>query len=191
MCIAVVVFDSTTYGRVLVLDGVIQLTERDEFAYQEMIVHLPVLAHPNPKAVLIVGAGDGGVLRELVKHESIEKVRWCGGGEAATAARPDFPFPHRSSCARSTRWSSTCPRSVRAPPLSPLPLRCWGANCCTALSACLLSADFGTTMATAFDDPRVTLVRGGAERGGREGRAKARRANGGGKGSARERKGGG
>jgi predicted membrane-bound spermidine synthase len=70
----IVVFDSTTYGRVLVLDGVIQLTERDEFAYQEMIVHLPVLAHPNPKAVLIVGAGDGGVLRELVKHTTIEKV---------------------------------------------------------------------------------------------------------------------
>ena len=90
---AVVVFDSTTYGRVLVLDGVIQLTERDEFAYQEMIVHLPVLAHPNPKAVLIVGAGDGGVLRELVKHESIEKVRRGEIGEAAAAARLEPASP--------------------------------------------------------------------------------------------------
>ena len=60
------VFDSETYGRVLVLDGVIQLTERDEFAYQEMITHLPLFAHPNPKRVLIVGGGDGGVLREVV-----------------------------------------------------------------------------------------------------------------------------
>lgn len=70
-------FQSETYGRVLVLDGVIQLTERDEFAYQEMIVHLPVFAHPNPKRVLIVGAGDGGVLREVCKHQGIEKVRFC------------------------------------------------------------------------------------------------------------------
>ena len=49
----------------LVLDGVIQLSERDEFAYQEMMVHLPMFAHPNPKKVLIVGGGDGGVLREV------------------------------------------------------------------------------------------------------------------------------
>ncbi len=69
------VFDSETYGRVLVLDGVIQLTERDEFAYQEMITHLPLFAHPNPKRVLIVGGGDGGVLREVSRHTSIESVR--------------------------------------------------------------------------------------------------------------------
>ena len=70
----ILVFDSETYGRVLVLDGVIQLTERDEFAYQEMIVHVPLFAHPNPKSVLIVGAGDGGVLREVTRHASIEKA---------------------------------------------------------------------------------------------------------------------
>ena len=45
------VFDSESYGRVLVLDGVIQVTERDEFAYQEMITHLPLFAHRNPKSV--------------------------------------------------------------------------------------------------------------------------------------------
>ena len=71
----ILVFDSETYGRVLVLDGVIQLTERDEFAYQEMIVHVPLFAHPNPKSVLIVGAGDGGVLREVCRHASVEKAR--------------------------------------------------------------------------------------------------------------------
>lgn len=47
----ILVFNSTTYGKVLILDGVIQLTERDEFAYQEMMVHLPMFAHPNPKKV--------------------------------------------------------------------------------------------------------------------------------------------
>lgn len=73
----VLVFDSTTYGRVLVLDGVIQLTERDEAAYQEMITHLPMFAHKNPKRVLIVGGGDGGVLREVARHECVETITMC------------------------------------------------------------------------------------------------------------------
>jgi len=73
----VAVFKSKTYGTVLALDGVIQLTERDEFAYQEMIVHLPMCAHPNPKKVLIIGGGDGGVLREVCKHDSVEVVEMC------------------------------------------------------------------------------------------------------------------
>lgn len=70
----VVVFKSKTYGTVLALDGVIQLTERDEFSYQEMIVHLPMCAHPNPKKVLIIGGGDGGVLREVCKHSTVEVI---------------------------------------------------------------------------------------------------------------------
>jgi spermidine synthase len=70
-------FDSETYGRVLVLDGVIQLTERDEFAYQEMIVHLPMFAHKNPRNVLIVGGGDGGVLREVLNHATVQRVVMC------------------------------------------------------------------------------------------------------------------
>jgi len=65
----ILVFKSKTYGMVLVLDGVIQVTERDEFAYQEMITHLPMFSHPSPKKVLIVGGGDGGVLREVAKHK--------------------------------------------------------------------------------------------------------------------------
>ena len=65
----VLVFQSLSYGNVLVLDGVIQATERDEFAYQEMITHLPMNAHPNPKKILVIGGGDGGVLREIVKHD--------------------------------------------------------------------------------------------------------------------------
>ncbi|XP_071840470.1 spermidine synthase-like [Apostichopus japonicus] len=72
----VLVFKSTNYGNVLVLDGVIQVTERDEFSYQEMIVHIPMNSHPNPKRVLIVGGGDGGAAREVLKHD-IEEVVMC------------------------------------------------------------------------------------------------------------------
>jgi spermidine synthase len=73
----ILVFKSKTYGNVLVLDGVIQVTERDEFSYQEMITHLPMFACKNPKKVLIVGGGDGGVLREVVKHAGVEEIHMC------------------------------------------------------------------------------------------------------------------
>ena len=56
----ILVFESEKHGMVLVLDGVIQVTERDEFSYQEMIAHIPLYAHPNPKRVLVIGGGDGG-----------------------------------------------------------------------------------------------------------------------------------
>ena len=74
----IIVFKSKSYGIVLVLDGVIQLTERDEFAYQEMITHIPMFAADSaPKRVLIIGGGDGGVLREVAKHESVEVIHMC------------------------------------------------------------------------------------------------------------------
>ena len=59
------VFDTDEFGRVLSLDGNIMLTERDEFIYDEMIVHVPMAVHPNIKKVLVIGAGDGGVVHEL------------------------------------------------------------------------------------------------------------------------------
>ena len=70
----VLVFESSDYGTVLVLDNVIQCTERDEYSYQEMITHLAMNSHPNPKNVLVIGGGDGGVLREVVKHDTVEKA---------------------------------------------------------------------------------------------------------------------
>jgi spermidine synthase len=73
----VLIFESTDYGTVLVLDNVIQCTERDEFAYQEMITHLAMNSHPNPKKVLVIGGGDGGVLREVIKHECVEEAVLC------------------------------------------------------------------------------------------------------------------
>ena len=70
----VLIFESSDYGMVLVLDNVIQCTERDEFSYQEMITHLAMFAHPDPKKVLVIGGGDGGVLREIVKHDCVEEA---------------------------------------------------------------------------------------------------------------------
>ena len=68
----ILVFRSSTYGNVLVLDGVIQLTERDEHSYQEMIAQVPMHCHADPQNVLIVGGGDGGVLREVLRHPEVK-----------------------------------------------------------------------------------------------------------------------
>ncbi|CAL1532620.1 unnamed protein product [Lymnaea stagnalis] len=78
----ILVFKSKTFGNVLVLDGVIQCTEKDEFSYQEMLAHLPLCSHKNPKKVLIIGGGDGGVARELLKHDCLEEVHMCEIDEA-------------------------------------------------------------------------------------------------------------
>eukprot|EP00696_Hemimastix_kukwesjijk_P010454 gnl/Hemi2/23180_TR7775_c0_g1_i1.p1 gnl/Hemi2/23180_TR7775_c0_g1~~gnl/Hemi2/23180_TR7775_c0_g1_i1.p1 ORF type:complete len:300 (+),score=118.19 gnl/Hemi2/23180_TR7775_c0_g1_i1:44-901(+) len=86
------VFKSKNWGKVLVLDGVIQVTERDEFSYQEMIVHLPMCAHPDPKKVLIIGGGDGGVLREVCKHQCVEQVFMCEIDQGVIDASKQF-FP--------------------------------------------------------------------------------------------------
>lgn len=69
-----VIFESHDWGRVLALDGVVQTTTGDEFCYHEMIVHVPMLAHGQAREVLIIGGGDGGCLREALKHEGVERV---------------------------------------------------------------------------------------------------------------------
>ncbi len=68
------IFDSPEFGRFLTLDGYIMLTEKDEFIYHEMITHVPMAVHPDPKSILVIGAGDGGVIRELTKYNSIECI---------------------------------------------------------------------------------------------------------------------
>ena len=70
----IVVFESASHGRVMVLDGCVQITERDEFVYQEMIAHVPLLAHGDPRDVLIIGAGDGGVLRRVLQHRTVTRA---------------------------------------------------------------------------------------------------------------------
>lgn len=68
------VFDSKEFGRFLTLDGYMMMTEKDEFIYHEMITHVPMAVNPNIKSVLVIGAGDGGVIRELTRYATLEKI---------------------------------------------------------------------------------------------------------------------
>ena len=68
------VFDSYEFGRVLVLDGYIMLTEKDEYIYHEMMVHVPMACNPSIQRVLVIGAGDGGTVRELCRYDSITQI---------------------------------------------------------------------------------------------------------------------
>jgi spermidine synthase len=70
----IMVIENPHFGRMLILDGVVQITSRDEFFYHEMLVHVVLHAHPDPKKVIVIGGGDGGVVREVLKHKSIEKI---------------------------------------------------------------------------------------------------------------------
>lgn len=70
----IAVIETESHGRVLVLDGVIQITEADEFVYQEMLAHVPLIAHGDARRVLIIGAGDGGVLRRVLAHRGVERA---------------------------------------------------------------------------------------------------------------------
>lgn len=68
------IFRNARFGRIMVLDGIVQTTEGDEFIYHEMLAHVPVFAHGSVRRVLIVGGGDGGMLREVLRHREVERV---------------------------------------------------------------------------------------------------------------------
>ncbi len=88
----IVIFDSASHGRVMVLDGVIQITERDEFVYQEMLTHVPLLAHGAAASVLIIGAGDGGVLRRVLRHRAVQRAVMVEiDGEVIRLAKQHLP----------------------------------------------------------------------------------------------------
>lgn len=70
----IMLFENATMGRVLTIDGIVQTTENDEFTYHEMLVHVPIIAHGAAKNILVIGGGDGGSIKELFKHSSIESV---------------------------------------------------------------------------------------------------------------------
>lgn len=70
----ILLVETGEYGRMMILDGAIQITERDEFCYSEMMAHVALSSHPDPRRVLIVGGGDGGVLREVLRHKNVEKA---------------------------------------------------------------------------------------------------------------------
>ena len=68
------VLDTYDFGRILTLDGYMMLTEKDEFIYHEMITHVPMAVHPKVRDVLVIGAGDGGVIRELTRYPEVEHI---------------------------------------------------------------------------------------------------------------------
>jgi spermidine synthase len=88
----IMIFESLSHGRVMVLDGVIQITERDEFVYQEMLTHVPLLAHGGAASVLIIGAGDGGVLRRVLQHRGVRRAVMAEiDGEVIRLAKEHMP----------------------------------------------------------------------------------------------------
>jgi spermidine synthase len=66
--------ETAEFGNMLILDGMVMTTQKDEFVYHEMVAHVPLFTHPNPENVLVVGGGDGGVIREVLKHPSVKKA---------------------------------------------------------------------------------------------------------------------
>lgn len=87
------IFDTPAFGRILVLDGYLMLTEKDEFIYHEMITHVPMAVHPHVKDVLVIGAGDGGVIRELTRYPEIERIDLVEiDGEVIEASKEYLPF---------------------------------------------------------------------------------------------------
>jgi spermidine synthase len=86
------VFEAEDWGTVLALGGVTNVTDRDESGYHEMLAHPPLLAHPDPKRVLIIGGGDGGTLREVLRHPEVELAVLVDiDGEVIRCARQYFP----------------------------------------------------------------------------------------------------
>lgn len=92
------IFQTSAFGKVLVLDKDVQSTERDEYIYHETLVHPAMLAHPNPRTVFIVGGGEGATLREVLRHPSVEKVVMCDiDGELVEMARTLLPEWHQGA----------------------------------------------------------------------------------------------
>lgn len=90
------VVETRGHGRMLLNDGLVMVSERDEFIYHDMITHVPLFVHPNPKKVLIIGGGDGGTAREVLKHKGVEKVTMVEIDEMVVNACREF-IPQTSS----------------------------------------------------------------------------------------------
>ncbi len=90
-----VIFENAKMGRVMALDGAIQTTEADEFIYHEMLTHVPILAHGAVRSVLIIGGGDGGMLREVCRHAEIEHITMVEIDQAVVDMCKEY-LPHHS-----------------------------------------------------------------------------------------------
>jgi len=91
------VVETKAYGTMLLLDGLVMITDADEFIYHEMISHIPLCLHPNPKRVLVIGGGDGGTVREILKHKSVEEVILCEIDDMVIEQSKRF-FPQVADC---------------------------------------------------------------------------------------------
>lgn len=80
------IFETDTWGNMMTIDGMVMLSEKDEFVYHEMLAHVPMFAHPNPKRILIIGGGDGGTAREVLRHPSVQHVDMVEIDEAVVRA---------------------------------------------------------------------------------------------------------
>lgn len=88
----IAVVHSPVFGKILINDGIVMLTEADEAGYHEMIVHTPLCTHPKPEEVLVIGGGDGGTVREILKHSQVKKIDVCEIDEQVIdACRRHFP----------------------------------------------------------------------------------------------------
>lgn len=103
----IMVFENPHFGRVLTLDGVVQITERDEFFYHEMLSHVVMFSHPNPRKVIVIGGGDGGTVREVLKHKSVEKVYFIEIDEEVINVSKKF-FPSVASGMNDRRVEIKC-----------------------------------------------------------------------------------
>lgn len=107
------IFDSPEFGRFLTLDGYMMLTEKDEFIYHEMITHVPMAIHPNPKNILIIGGGDGGAVRELLKYNDlVERIDLVEIDERVIWACKEY-LPFTASCLEHEKVNIYCEDGLR------------------------------------------------------------------------------
>jgi spermidine synthase len=103
----IIVIENPFFGKMLILDGVVQITERDEFFYHEMLTHIVMHAHPHPKNVIVIGGGDGGVVREVLKHNTVEHVYFVEIDEEVIKVSKQF-FPAVACQVNDPRVSIKC-----------------------------------------------------------------------------------
>jgi spermidine synthase len=103
----IMIIENNYFGKMLILDGVVQLTEKDEFFYHEMLTHVVMHAHPDPKKIVVIGGGDGGTIREVLKHKSVQKVYFIEIDEEVINVSKTF-FPEIASGVDDRRVEIKC-----------------------------------------------------------------------------------
>lgn len=98
------IFENSAFGRVMTLDGIVQTTEKDEFIYHEMLAHLPILAHGSAERVLIIGGGDGGMLREIVKHKTVTHITQVEIDDQVIEMSKQYLPNHSQGAFEDPRW---------------------------------------------------------------------------------------